>query len=483
MSHNRQLQELRLATNPKHLQLLSLLQTPLFMLEQRLKIELEKNVLLEYEQEPINTNDYNQNTENSTEKIDISPTGDYQLDSTESYHNSDSNLYNLYDQRLLYLPSTQSARQLLHEQLIGLNLEEQERLVVEFLIESLDDNGLLSKPLMVLNHDLESIYGLSLSREQLISAIKIIQKMDPAGIGARNVAESLIIQLQRINPLPQIAITIIQDHYDDFLNKNIDSMINSIKGKLQANSEEISQAIKIITSLRPYPFFNPEESHINSNRNLIPDFILHREQNKLILQSQQIPNSSLRINNYYAKLLNSYSTQTTGAHKEAYVYLKDKYKQAQDLLDNLQNRSKLLLTVAKMIVDRQREFLISGDYSKIKPMTLKDLAEPLNLEISTLSRIIQNKYISTEFGIIKLKDCFIRARNNKSGEELNPNILSEQIQQIVNSESATSPYSDEQIQKLLSQKYHTNIARRTIAKYRQKLSIPPKNLRTLKNHS
>lgn len=470
MSKHHQSQELKLGINPKHLQLLSLLQTPLFLLEQRLKTELEKNVLLEY----VPDSAIRDNADSPEFKEDISPSSDYDLDSTEQYNLADNNLYNLYDRRLLTLPSSQSARELLQEQLIGLNLQEQESLIVEFLIESLDDNGLLSKPLLTLSHDLASRYELAFDNEQLQSAIKIVQSLDPPGTGARNVAESLSLQLKRLKPLPKLALTIIQNHYNDFLHNNLESL----KQNLNIKEAELSQALKLITSLRPYPFLQTETSLANqTNRQVIPDFILHREQGKLILQSQQSSHNPLRISNYYTKLLESYSSHSNSAHKEAYLYLKDKYKKANDLLDNLQSRNKLLFTTTQLIVNRQREFFLSGDYSKIKPLTLKDLTDSLDLEISTLSRIVQNKYIATDFGIIALKDCFIRTRSNKSGEELNPNILEEQIQQIIQSESADAPYNDEQIQQLLSQRYHTNLARRTIAKYRQKLSIPAKDER------
>lgn len=470
MSQHRQAQELRLATNPKQLQLLSLLQTPQALLEQRLKTELEKNVMLEYAPDSVNSA--------STEYLpsaDISPNSDYEEDSTEKYHSSDSNLYNLYDWRLLSIRDNKSGRELLQEQLLGLNLDEESRVVAEFLIESLEDNGLLVKPLLTLSHDLEARYELSLSREKLYSIIEIIQSLDPPGIGARSVAEALILQLKRLNPQPKLALTIIQEHYTDFLHNNLAKLAR----KLAVSSEEIQQAQQLIATLRPYPFLpRAENPNPQGSKQLLPDFILHRDQNTLILQSQQSPNTSLCINDYYAKMLENYKSQKDTAHKEAYLYLKDKHKQAEDLLDNLRNRQKLLFSATQTIIERQKDFFLSGDYAKLKVLTLKDLAEPLDLEISTLSRIVQGKYIATEFGTIALRDCFLRAHNNKEGKEFNPTIISEYIEQIIGSETRENPYSDEQIQQILAEKYNTKLARRTIAKYRKNLNIPTKDLRT-----
>jgi RNA polymerase sigma-54 factor len=471
MINQRLAQKQRLKILPQQIQLLNFFHLNTLELEQRIQQELEENPLLE---------DQKNEFEPLAEKFNKDSVQDYQ--DWEEYGYDDIPDYKmeycnyLHNEKLPERPIVNQFdyRKALKEQFKLSCEDETEIMLAEFVIDSFNDNGIMEQCPDDLAEDISFRMNKWIEADQIIEIIKKIQELEPVGVGARSIRECLLIQLCRMNtkrPDVKMAIKLLENHFTDLHNRNMDK----IKSQLKIDDEEMKIVLKLIASLKMKPICEEQETLI-ANQNILPDFIISRSGDDIEIQLYRHRSESLNINSTWKQMADSNTQMNTD--KSAVQYLKNKLQSAQWFIHAVQQREATMLKIMKAIVKIQYEYFLTGDINVLKPMILKNVAEMVGVDISTVSRITCNKYAETPFGLILLKDLFTEGIANEKGEVISNRVIQSAIEEVIQNEDKHNPYTDQQLVTILSQKGFS-VARRTVAKYREQLQIPVSHVRSL----
>jgi RNA polymerase sigma-54 factor len=473
-------QKLLQKLSPQQIQLMKLLQVPTVALEQRIKEELESNPALdegvENERE-IDQEEYEDdyNDENKREDFDLS---EYiSDDEVPSYKTSIRNIGPDDEEKSVPISMGKSFHEILSAQLGLLKLSEEERVIAEHLIGNLDDAGYLRRDITAIIDDLTFYQNIETTEQHLERLLIYIQAMEPAGVGARDLQECLLIQIKRKNRSDlnvYLAEKIIEKTFEEFSKKHYRKIIK----KFDVTEEELRLALEEILKLNPKPGGSMNVTQSVSQA-VVPDFHLTIEDGTLNLQLNGRNAPELKVSREYKNLLKGYQAQkkeATKTQKEAVLFVKQKLDSAKWFIDAIKQRQNTLLNTMQTIIDLQHDYFITGDETKIKPMILKDIADKINMDISTVSRVSNSKYIQTPYGTFLLKTFFSEKMQNSDGEEVSTREIKRILQDTIGVEDKKRPLTDEKLAHLLKEKGYP-IARRTVAKYRDQLSIPVGRLR------
>lgn len=470
--------------SPQQILAVKLLELPTMELEERIHAELLDNPALEEGKEaPDNDteNDYNvdENGDPNPESSEDLSLGDYRTeDDIPDYKLQENNRSKGEIAEEIPFSDTTSFYETLKEQLSMQDLDAHQKELAEYIIGSLDDDGLLRKSNDTLIDELAIYHGISTTPEELEHIINIIQDIDPAGIGARSLQECLLLQIKRKenSPLKQIEYDIIDKYCDDFTRKNKEKIIQ----RLGISEEQYDAAVAELVKLNPRPGSSLGEAIGKNFQQIIPDFIVETEDDGTILLSLNNHNiPELRLSREFTEMLDEHTRNKNNQSKEskdAMLFLKQKVDAAQGFINAVKQRQQTLMSTMQAIIDLQRPFFQEGDESLLKPMILKDVAERAKLDISTVSRVSNSKYVQTNFGIYALKFFFSDGYTTEDGEELSIREIKRILKELVNGEDKNKPYTDDELADCLKEKGYP-IARRTVAKYRQQLNIPVARLR------
>ena len=465
--------------SPQQIQLMKLIQLPLQELEQRLAREIEENPALEAGKENEEnsfdeSNDYNENEENANEdEINVE---DYLSDDDIPDYKLKSNNHSADDEeKNMPFISGVSFNQFLKNQLQTFSFEKTDSEIANFLVGSIDQTGYLRRDLLDIIDDLAFTMGIYTDIDSVKKILKTIHLLDPAGVGAQNLKQCLSIQLKRKNSTPSIntAIKIIEDNFDMFTKKHYKKIIL----KLGVSENELKHAIKEIEKLNPKPGSAFSES-TKINSTIIPDFTIEIIDNKLNLTLNSRNAPDLYISNEYKNMLSGYqeSKKVSKSQKEAVVFIKQKLDAAKWFIDAINQRNQTLLLTMKAIMDFQKDYFLSGDESNLKPMILKDIAEKIRMDISTVSRVANSKYVDSPYGIKLIKSFFSEGITNDQGIEVSTIEIKKELKEIIEKEDKSKPLTDDQLTRIINQKGYP-IARRTVAKYREMIGFPVARLR------
>ncbi|MGM9781808.1 MAG: RNA polymerase factor sigma-54 [Candidatus Cryptobacteroides sp.] len=445
--------------SPLQIQTIKLLELPIQDLEQRIRSEIEENPVL----------DDSPSGEGSEEQKDISIDELKEDDYIPAYKTRVNNWgkdprpeYNTFSVKTSF---TQS----LMDQLGCRSLDEHQQQVASFIIGSLDEDGYLRRDIESLCDDLAFRAGIVTDSSEVEQMLKIIQDFEPVGVGARDLRECLLLQLRACRPTEDVqnAIRILTDCYTEFTNKHFQKIIS----KTGLDEAAMKRAVKKILKLNPSPGGGSADSYVESAQQIVPDFILEDNDGELSFSMPRFSVPELRVNKKYADLLLSSKGSSERAQKEAAAFVKQKLDSAKWFVEALKQRQNTLQRTMEAILDYQKEYFSSGDETNLKPMVLKDIAQITGYDISTISRVVNSKYIETPFGVFPLKYFFSEGMENQQGEEVSTRELKKVLQQCIDSEDKSKPLTDEQLAKEM-EKHGYKVARRTIAKYRGQLGIP-----------
>ncbi|MGN6492477.1 MAG: RNA polymerase factor sigma-54 [Agriterribacter sp.] len=482
-------QKLLQKLSPQQIQLMKLLQVPTANLEERIKEEMEENPALEatdenHEEQDGEQEEFESNTEDdfeadgSEDEYDNLDISEYVSDDDDiaDYKLKDDNYPEMDEKQTLPFKIESTFHEFLLEQLSMLNMSEQQRKIAEHIVGSIDDDGYLRRDYGAIADDLAFRQNISATEEEIDALVKQIQRFDPPGICARDLKECLLLQLQRKREEGidvDMTISILSEYFDEFTKKHYEK----IQRGLNLTDDDLKNAISQIIKLNPKPGGNIGEVN-KAESYIIPDFFIHNNNNnlELTLNSKNAPD--LRISEGYRDMLKEYDkgSKKDKRQKEAVIFIKQKIDAAKWFIDAIKQRQNTLFTTMHAIMDYQRDFFLTGDETTLKPMILKDIAERTGLDISTVSRVANSKFVQTEFGTYRLKFFFSESLSTESGEEVSTREVKKILSDMVEGESKKKPLSDERLTELLQQKGY-NIARRTVAKYREQLNIPVARLR------
>lgn len=467
--------------SPQQILVVKLLELPVVELEDRIYSEILDNPALEEGKEMTESNDSDDDFEEkaddySQEDITL---GDYRTeDDIPDYKLQEHNQSRGEVAEEIPFSDAVSFYEILLEQLSMQKLNEEDRNIAEYLIGSLDDDGLLRKNMDTLVDELMLYRGIYSSPKEIERVLGVIQDFDPAGIGARNLQECLLLQIKRKpeSASKKIQEEIISKYCDDFTRKNKEKIIQ----KLEISEEEYDNAVTELIKLNPRPGSSLGEAMGKSMQQIIPDFIVETENDGTItlsLNNRNIP--ELRLSREFTTLLEEHTTNKENQSKESYdafLFLKQKVDAAQGFINAVKQRQETLFNTMQAIIQLQRPFFLEGDETLLKPMILKDIAERTKLDVSTVSRVSNSKYVQTNFGIYPLRFFFSDGYTTEAGEELSVREIKQILQECIDHEDKNMPYNDDELTELLNDKGFP-IARRTVAKYRQQLNIPTARLR------
>ncbi len=477
--------------SPQQIMVVKLLELPAVELEERVRGELLENPALEEGHENAHEEDEYAGPEESN--ISTEDGGNTDYDSLSDYLNEDDIPdYKLQennrskDEQTEDIPfaDATSFYETLKEQLGEHALSEHQRQLAEYLIGSLDDDGLLRKPLDGICDELAIYSGIETSPEELEKVLKVIQDFDPPGLGARDLRECLLIQLHRKAEQPgkkddkllKLETDIIEQCYEEFTRKHWDK----IQQKLNISEAELDQAIKELCKLNPRPGASMGETVGRNMQQIVPDFIVDTDDDGTVHLSLNNPNlPELRISRDFSDMVEEHTKNKANQSKESretLMFLKQKIDAAQGFIDAVKQRQNTLMKTMQAIIDLQRPFFEEGDESLLKPMILKDVAERAGLDISTVSRVSNSKYVQTNYGIYSLKFFFSDGYTKDNGEEMSVREIRKALKECIDNEDRKNPYTDDELTEMMVQKGYP-IARRTVAKYRQQMNIPVARLR------
>lgn len=491
MLRQTQQQKLTQKLSPQQIQLMKLLQVPTASLEERIKDELENNPALDVgsdeENDPYGLNEQNGQEKQSEEEkgefeendefenIDVS---DYLRDENEMQ--SDYHLNEGYDDddepKTIPVKVEATFSDYLNNQLGMLELDERRQEIAEQIIGSIDDDGYLRRDAISIADDLAFNRNIATDEEEVTELIRLIQDFDPPGIAAQDLRECLLLQLYRLgeqNGAVKTAITILSDYFDEFTRKHYEK----IKQRLKISEEQFRNAIGVILKLTP----KPGGAFATSDKlggYIIPDFFVFNNNGNLELTLNARNAPELRISEGYREMLKTYDSgqKKNKSQREALLFIKQKIDAAKWFIDAIKQRQHTLLVTMNAIMEYQKEFFLSGDEGSLRPMILKDIADQINMDISTVSRVANSKYVQTEYGTFVLKFFFSEAIVNESGEEVSTREVKRILMELIAQEDKRKPISDEGLMEQLSERGY-NVARRTVAKYREQLEIPVARLR------
>ncbi len=475
-------QKLQQKLSPAQIQVIKMLEIPTLELEERIRQELEENPALEEGAEPLEhplDDDMDNSEYDDTDYDSDLDLGDYlNEDDIPDYKLAANNKSR--DEKHEDIPF--SAGYTFHEHLISqvglLHLNEKQRKLVEYIIGNIDEEGYLRRDAESMVDDIVFQAGVETSDEEMKSLIKKVQQLDPAGVGATNLQECLMLQLDRKEHTQTVldARRIVGDYFEEFSKKHYDKIIRG----MGITEETLKETLNEITRLNPKPGSAWGGSVLEKTFSvIIPDFIVENDEGTLTVQLNNANVPELRINSTYNDLFEDYSANKSNQTREmrnAVMFVKQKIDAARWFIDAIKQRQQTLLTTMTAIVNFQREFFIEGDEMFLKPMVLKDIADITGYDISTISRVSNSKYTQTEFGIFPVKYFFSEAMTNKSGEEISTREIKKVMQDIIDNEDKRNPLNDDKLVEALKAKGYV-IARRTAAKYREQLNIPVARLR------
>lgn len=472
-------QKLEQRLSPQQIQLMKLLQVPTMELDQRIKQELEENPALEEgaeerEEEYDNDDDFDSNDENEfDDDFDIS---DYFDDDTPDYKTQVNNKSKDDEERVIPFSVESTFQERLADQLHLLDLDDTQFQIADTIIGNLDESGYLNRDIESIVDDLAFSANVMVTEEEVEAVLRIVQDLDPAGIGARDLRECLLLQIERKqdgNITLFTAKKILQDHFEEFTRKHYEK----IQKKLEIDDEDLKEAIDAIIRLNPKPGGSMKESG-KGIQQIIPDFMITESEGKLELSINGRNTPELKVSREYEQLMRSYAegAKTSRTDREALTFVKAKLDGAKWFIDAIKQRQNTLYFTMQAIMNYQREYFLTGDETHMKPMILKDIAEIVGLDISTVSRVANSKYVQTSYGVFSLKYFFSESLSTDSGEEVSTREVKKILSEAIEGENKRKPLTDEHLAKLLNDKGY-NIARRTIAKYREQLNIPVARLR------
>lgn len=472
-------QKLLQKLSPQQIQLMKLLQVPTMELEQRIKEEIEENPALEEGREESDADNYEDDHDSDDyddqQDFDIN---DYLDEDLPQYKTSVSNAGKDQDEKAVPISGGTSFHEILASQLMLRKLTEKEKVIADNIIGNIDDDGYLRREIEAIVDDLAFSQNVMTTEEEVEDVLFIIQDFEPAGVGARDLRECLLLQLERKhhgNIATYTAKKILEKSFDEFTKKHY----QKIKAKFEINDEDLKEAIDEIVNLNPKPGNSLKESTNSKNiQQIIPDFILTEEDGELRLSLNSRNAPQLKVSKTYENMLRGYSegAKRTKSDKEAVQFVKQKLDAAKWFIDAIQQRQHTLLYTMRAIVDYQHEYFLSGDDTDLRPMILKDIADVVEMDISTISRVANSKYVQTPYGIMSLKYFFSESLSTDSGEEVSTREVKKILQDAVDAENKKKPLTDQKLTDLLKEKGY-KIARRTVAKYREQLDIPVARLR------
>jgi len=483
-------QKLLQKLSPQQIQLMKLLQLPTIQIEERIKEELEENPALElseeghdddfeYKDEFSSDSNDEQEPDGSVEEYDNIDITEYIRDSDDEpgdYKLRDDNYPDPDEERISPHKVEASFNEIMVQQLGLLKLNDREHRIAEQLIGSLDDDGYLRREISSIIDDLAFRQNLETDEREINKILLLVQQFDPAGVGARDLRECLLIQLKRKTDDGDdvtLAIKVIEKYFEEFTKKHYEK----IQKGLNIDSDQLRTIIQQIVRLNPRPGMLVSESSSNELY-IVPDFFISNQSGilELTLNGRNAPD--LRISEGYKEMLTDYEkgSKQDKRQKEAVLFIKQKLDAAKWFIDAIKQRQHTLMSTMGAIMEHQRKFFLSGDETDLKPMILKDIAEKTALDISTVSRVANSKFVQTEFGTYRLKFFFSESMQTEGGDEVSTREVKKILSDLIADENSTNPLSDEKLTELLQEKGY-NIARRTVAKYREQLNIPVARLR------
>ena len=485
--YQKQLQKL----SPQQIQLMKLLQVPTALLEERIKEEIEENPALEeaedgheseFEEAKDEFSDADgEDTEmdGSADEYDSIDISEYVKDGDDEvgdYKLRDSNYPEIDENRVIPIKVERGFNELMMEQLGMLTIDEHQKKVALQIIGNLDDDGYLRREFSAIVDDLAFRQNISTTEEEIAGLVLQIQQFDPPGIAARNLQECLLLQLERkLNEGKhvEVAIKVLEKYFEEFTKKHYEK----IQRGFDLTDEQLREVINQIIKLNPKPAGSVGESS-KAESYVVPDFFIYNNAGKLELTLNNKNAPELSISEGYRDMLKEYDrgSKKDKRQKEAVIFIKQKIDAAKWFIDAIKQRHNTLLNTMESIMNYQREFFISGEETDLRPMILKHIAEDTNLDISTVSRVANSKFVQTEFGTYRLKFFFSESLQTDSGEEVSTREVKKILSDIIEAEDKKHPYSDEKLTEMLQEKGY-NIARRTVAKYREQLNISVARLR------
>jgi RNA polymerase sigma-54 factor len=481
-------QKLLQKLSPQQIQFIKLLQVPTVALDTRIKEELEENPALEdsslmtleepkgeYDDLQDDREDFDSESreDNSMDEFNVD---DYlQDDSTNDYSTSYNNGDDEDEKKETPIAIETTFFESLQQQLDLVPLSDQDFIVGRQIIGSLDDDGYLRRPITSMIDDLAFSQNVMVEEEDVLEILKLIQSFDPAGIAARDLQECLSLQLRRkdaTNPLIKKAIEIVEFHLDEFTRKHYDKLEKAVG----LNSEELKEVVAEILRLNPKP--GDSNQVTTKQMQIIPDFHISNNDSVLLLTLNARNAPELRVSRSYMDMFDHYdkASQKDKKMKEAVQFVKQKLDSAKWFIDAIKQRQQTLLKTMNAIMHYQYDYFLTGDERKLRPMILKDIADKIGMDISTVSRVANSKYVQTEFGTFLLKSFFSEAIQTESGEEVSNKEVKKILEDCIGREDKRKPLADERLTEILKE-HGYNIARRTVAKYREQMNIPVARLR------
>jgi len=453
--------------SPLQIQTIKLIELPVQELEQKVKEEFENNPVLDDSPAPDKNEDSDDPKDISIDDIDENdPIPAYKL-RVNNYGKDERPQYNTFSVK-------ESFTQSLMEQLGYRNLSKHDHDVAAFIIGSLDSDGYLRRDVDSIVDDLAFRANIESSPEEVLRMLKVVQEFEPAGVGARDLRECLLLQLkaQKQTKEVQIAERILTDYFSEFSNRHFQKIIT----KLGLSEDDMKAVMARIVKLNPAPGGQIDDSYNDQAQQIVPDFVLDIVDGELKLTMPRFNIPEIRVNRKYADLLAEAQGSSDRQKKEAATFVKQKLDSAKWFVEALKQRYNTLESTMKAIVDYQHDYFMDGDESHLKPMVLKDIAERTGFDISTISRVVNSKYIETHFGIFPLKYFFSEGLENQDGEEVSTRELKKALRECVDAEDKRKPLTDDQLVTEMNKRGY-KVARRTIAKYRDQLDIPKARLR------
>ena len=451
--------------SPLQIQTIKLIELPAQELEQRVRAELEENPVLD------DTPDTSREKEDEAQKdVSLDDIRRQEEDDTPSYRYKVNNWgkdprpeYNTFSVK-------ESFSQILERQVGYRELDDRGRNIVSFLIGSLDDDGYLRRDIYSLVDDLAFRSGIETDAEEVERLlVDVVQTLEPAGVGARDLRECLLLQLPQDSRDKAVtdARKILEREFQEFTNRHFQKVMS----RLGMSEEELKKAISRIVKLNPAPGAQVDDSYDDRTQQIVPDFVLGEQDGELTFTMPRFNVPELRVNKKYADLLLSAKASSDRAQKEAAAFVKQKLDSAKWFVEALKQRQNTLSRTMQAILDYQHDYFLDGDESNLRPMVLKDIAEKTGFDISTISRVVNSKYIETHFGIYPLKYFFSEGMENSEGDEVSTRELKKVLRECVDAEDKRKPLTDEQLVDKMAERGY-KVARRTIAKYRSQLGIP-----------
>ena len=467
--------------SPQQIQLMKLIQLPTQAFEERIKQELEENMALERGKEGEGEDfeiDYGDNHIQDNDQINADDINvdDYLSDDEIPDYRLRANNYSAEeDDKSIPYASGSSFTEQLTDQLNTFPLEEENYLIAKFLIGSIDDSGYIRRPLLDLTDDLAFTQNIYTDVETIERALKVVQQLDPAGVGARDLQECLLIQLKRKpqSPDTEMAARIIENAFEKFTKKHY----LKLQKKFNINETQLKDAIQEIERLNPKPG-SSFTNNLRSVEHVVPDFTIQIVEGELNLTLNARNAPELHISKSYNEMLLGYkaSKEKSKAQKEAVQFIKQKLDAAKWFIDAIQQRQQTLYLTMNAIMQYQKAYFLSGDEEQLRPMILKDIADEIEMDISTVSRVANSKYVNTPYGTKLIKEFFSESMTNDQGEEVSTREIKSILKTVIVEEDKKKPLTDEKLAKILKEKGYP-IARRTVAKYREQLDFPVARLR------